>query len=63
MPEFSNRIITTHRFHIENAQGDTGIGYDMIIVNNTEKPLRYHRGDSVVVFQYYQQKYVTLRSS
>ena len=32
-------------------------------VDNTEKPLRYHRVDSVVVFQYYQQKYVTLMSS
>ena len=25
------------------------------LVDNTEKPLRYHRGDSVVIFQYYQQ--------
>ena len=32
-------------------------------VDNTETPLRYYRGDSVVVFQYYQQKYVTLRTS
>ena len=31
-------------------------------VDNTEKPLRYHRDDSVVVFRYYQQKYPTLRS-
>ena len=31
MPKFSNRKIITHRFHIDNAQGDTGIGYDIII--------------------------------
>ena len=31
MTDFSNRNIITHRLHIDNAQGDTGIGYDMII--------------------------------
>ena len=31
-------------------------------VDNTEIPLRYHRGNSVVVFQYYQQKSVTPRT-
>ena len=31
MTEFSNKRIITHRFHIDNAQGDTGIGYAMII--------------------------------
>ena len=30
-------------------------------IDNTKKPLRHHRGDSVVVFQYYQEMYVTLR--
>ena len=33
MPQFSNRKIITHRFHIDNAQGDTGVGYEMIIVH------------------------------
>ena len=28
-------------------------------VDNTERPLRYHRGDSVVVFLYYQHKHFT----
>ena len=32
MPEFSNRKIITHCFHIENAQSGTGIVYEMIIV-------------------------------
>ena len=36
---------------------------DWRCVDNNERPLRYHRGDGVVVFQYYQQKYVTLRNS
>ena len=36
--------------------------FGTVAVDNTEKPLRYQRGDSVVVFQYYQQKYVTLRT-
>ena len=31
MPQFSNRKIITHCFHIGNTQGDTGIGYVMII--------------------------------
>ena len=39
------------------------VGGPGVAVDNTEKPLRYHRGDSVVVFQFYQQKYITLRSS
>ena len=25
------------------------------LVDSTEKPLRYHRGDNIVVFHYYQQ--------
>ena len=29
--------------------------------DNTKKPLRYHRDDSVVVFRYYQQTFVFSR--
>ena len=32
------------------------------IVDNTRRPLRYHRDYSVVVFWYYQQKYPTLKT-
>ena len=32
--------------------------FPLYIVDNTEKSLHYHRGDSVVVFQYYQQFYM-----
>ena len=34
MPEFSNRKIITYRLHIDNAQGDTGIGHEMIICHD-----------------------------
>ena len=31
MPQFYNSKILTYHFHIDNAQIDYGIGYDMII--------------------------------
>ena len=31
MPEFSSSKIITHLFHVDNACGDEGIIYDMII--------------------------------
>ena len=34
MSEFSTRKIITNRFHVENAECDSGIGYDIIIGHN-----------------------------
>ena len=34
MPEFSSRKIIEHCFYIDNRKGESGIGYDMIIVND-----------------------------
>ena len=31
MPKFYRKVYITHRFHIENAQGDSGFDYDMIL--------------------------------
>ena len=31
MPEFSSRNFITYRYHIDNAEGDAGVCYDMII--------------------------------
>ena len=31
MPEFSGSKIINHRFHVDNDEGESGIGYDMII--------------------------------
>ena len=31
IPEFSSSRIISHRFHIDNNEGKSGIGYDMII--------------------------------
>ena len=34
MSEFSSRSIIPHRFHVDNNEGELGIGYDMIIGRN-----------------------------
>ena len=34
MPEIYGRKIINHRFHIDNDEGESGIGYDMIIGRN-----------------------------
>ena len=34
MSEFSKIKLITHRFHIDNMQGDAGIGYDIITVRD-----------------------------
>ena len=34
MPEFSSSKIISHRFHIDNNEGESGIGYGMIIGRN-----------------------------
>ena len=31
MPEFSIRNIISHRFYVDNDEGESGIGYDMVI--------------------------------
>ena len=31
MPDFSISKILFHRFHVDNNEGESGIGYDMII--------------------------------
>ena len=31
MPELSSSKIINHRFHVHNAKGESGIGYDTII--------------------------------
>ena len=31
MPEFYGSKIINHRFHVDNNEGESGIGYDMII--------------------------------
>ena len=32
IPEFSRSKIIQHRFHVKNDKGESGIGYDMIIL-------------------------------
>ena len=34
MQEFSRRKIMSHHFHIDNNEGESGIGYDMTIVRD-----------------------------
>ena len=38
MSEFSSRKIITHRFHLDNAEGDTGIGYNTTIDRELTQP-------------------------
>ena len=39
IPEFSIRKIILHRFHIDNNEGESGIGYDMIIISDLMEQL------------------------
>ena len=34
MPEFSGSKIINHHFHVDNNEGESGIGYDIIIVRD-----------------------------
>ena len=34
MPDFYSSNIISHQFHVDNNEGETGIGYDMIIGRN-----------------------------
>ena len=34
MPDFSINKIILHRFHVDNNEGESGIGYAIIIVHN-----------------------------
>ena len=51
MPEFSSIKIISHRFHVDNNEGKSCIGYDIIIVHDLMVQLGFWDGFKYQVLQ------------